>query len=318
MPSALPVGPGGNVAATLTIVVEMIAVVLNTESGPRRPDVRGEIAHAFRGEGIDPTIRAIGDPVVLADAAREVRDAGAHIVVAAGGDGTISAVASAVAGTSVPLGVLPLGTLNHFAKDAGIPIDLTEAVRTIVHGVVRRVDLGSVNDRVFVNNASIGVYPDMVAVRERLRAQGHSKVIASIRATFEVLRRNADVTVHLEADSVRVAARTPFLFVSNNEYLVEGIKIGARTRLDGGRLFAYFAPPVRTRDLPTLFARSVFGIARRDHALETLSANELWVRTSAGRTISVACDGELVSLSSPLHYRSHPAALNLIGPPSAA
>jgi diacylglycerol kinase family enzyme len=212
------------------------------------------------------------------------------------------------------MGVLPLGTMNHFARDARIPPDLADAVRTVVERHTRRVDVARVNDRIFLNNASIGVYPSFVEARDRFRALGRPKWVSLALAAADVLRREGEVAIRLQDDHTRVVARTPFVFVGNNEYLVEGFKLGARTRLDGGLLHAYYAPPVRTRDLPTLFARAVFGMARREHALESMSGPELWIETPLARTVNVACDGEVVTLTTPLHYRAWPGALRLLAP----
>ena len=116
-----PRGPGGKAADTHTILAEMIAVVLNTASGTaRRPGVAEEIGELFRKAGMDATIEAIDDPRDIAIATRDAMKDGADVIVAAGGDGTVSAVAAELAGKDTPLGVLPLGTLNHFARDAGI------------------------------------------------------------------------------------------------------------------------------------------------------------------------------------------------------
>lgn len=294
----------------------MIAIVLNPASGlTRRPHLREEVAELFRQAGIDARIRELADPNEIGIAAREALDAHPEAVVAGGGDGTVSAVASAVAGTPTPLGVLPLGTLNHFAKDAGIPLDLQQAVETVAARHTRRVDVGRVNDRIFVNNASIGIYPNFVESRERFRAQGRWKWTALALATADVLRRDSEVAIRLQGDRAKIVARTPFVFVGNNEYLVEGINLGGRTRLDAGRLHAYFAPPVRTRELPKLFARSLFGIAHRNHALESIAGAELWVDTLTAK-ITIACDGELMTLATPLHYRSWPGALAVLTPAS--
>jgi diacylglycerol kinase family enzyme len=225
-------------------------------------------------------------------------------------------VASVLAGTATPLGVLPLGTLNHFAKDAGIPLDLPKAVGTIAEGHTRRVDVGRVNDCTFINNSSIGVYPSFVESRDRHRKQGRSKRAAPVLAMADVLRREGEVAIRLHADRARVVARTPFVFVGNNEYRVEGFRLGGRIRLDGGRLHAYFAPPVRTRHLPKLFAQALFGYARREHALQSLAGAEVWVDTIFSRSVDVACDGEIVTLDTPLHYRSWPAALSVLVPPA--
>jgi diacylglycerol kinase family enzyme len=268
----------------------------------------------FRQSGIDARIRELAHPCDISAAVRESLDERPEAVVAGGGDGTVSAVASVLAGTPTPMGVLPLGTLNHFARDAGIPTDLANAVQTVAERHARRVDVARVNDRIFLNNASIGVYPSFVEARDRFRADGRSKWVSLALAAADVLRREGEVAIRLQDDHTRVVARTPFVFVGNNEYLVEGFKLGARTRLDGGRLHAYYAPPVRTRDLPTLFARAVFGMARREHALESMSGTELWIETPLARTIHVACDGEVVTLATPLHCRAWPGAVWLLAP----
>lgn len=147
-----------------------------------------------------------------------------------------------------------------------------------------------------------------------MRQLGHWKWTAFAKATFDVLQHEDGVSISLESDRARIIAQTPFLFVGNNEYQGEGIHLGARLRLDGGRLYAYFAPPVRTRDLPKLFAQALLGYARQEHALESISAEELWVDTPSAREMKVACDGELLTLKPPLHYRSWPGALNVITP----
>lgn len=291
-------------------------VLLNPASGVRRPRLREEVEGLFRAAGVGARVLEIANPDSISIAARKALDAHPDAVVAGGGDGTISAVAAVLAGTSMPLGILPLGTLNHFAKDAGIPTDLEKAVQTVATRCTKRVDVARVNDRIFINNASIGVYPSFVESRERLRNHGRSRWAALALAAGDVLRRDAEVTIRVESERSEIVARTPFVFIGNNEYLVEGFELGARTRLDGGSVHAYFAPPVRTRDLPALFVRALFGLARREHALESMAGAELWVDTLLTPTINVACDGELVTLATPLHYRSWAGALALLAPAS--
>lgn len=292
----------------------MIVVVLNPASGmTRRPDLREAVAELFRGAGMEASIFELPDSAALPDTVRTVLDEHPEAVVVGGGDGTVSAFAAALAGTSIPLGVLPLGTLNHFAKDAGIPADLEKAVAIVAARHTRRVDVGRVNDDIFINNASIGVYPSIVESRDRLRAQGKSKWTALALATVDVLRREGEVTIRVQNDRARILARTPFVFVGNNEYHAEGLRLGARVRLDAGRLHVYFAPPVRTRALPKLFAAALFGVARREDALQSLAGSEFWIDTPAA-TISVAFDGEVLRLTTPLHCRSWPGALTVFVP----
>ena len=168
-----------------------IAVILNTSSGTvlGRVAMAAEIVNLFRAAGRDNVeivaLRDGGDPVGAA------RDAGtrASVVVAAGGDGTVSSVATGIFQSQAALGVLPLGTLNHFARDLRIPFDLAEAVAIVCAGRIGHVDVGQVNDRLFVNNSSIGIYPSIVDAREVLRRQGHRKWPAMAIAAARILRR---------------------------------------------------------------------------------------------------------------------------------
>jgi diacylglycerol kinase family enzyme len=293
----------------------MIAIVLNTASGGGRHESAGkEILSLCRDAGLDVRLDRIRDPHTIPRAVRTALQRGADVIVAAGGDGTVSAVASVLAGTSIPLGVLPLGTLNHFAKDAGIPAHLPQAVEIVAAGRVRHVDAARVNGHVFINNCSIGVYPDVVETRERLRARGYPKWLALIRATVEVLEREDAVSIRLAAGHAAIVARTPFVFVGNNEYVVEGVRIGARQQLDTGRLFAYFAPPARSRDLPKMAASSILRLKSRQRQLHTIAAAQLWMDTLRGSEIHVACDGELLTLVTPLRFCAWPRALSLIAP----
>jgi diacylglycerol kinase family enzyme len=292
-----------------------IAVILNASAGTAEKHTgldRG-LADLFRASGCEVEIvvlRAGQDPT---QAARDAR-ARASIVVAGGGDGTVSGVAAGLAGTPVALGVLPLGTLNHFARDLQIPLDLRQAVAVVAARHVVRVDVGQVNDRVFVNNSSIGIYPDIVQERDVLRRQGHGKWPAMAIAALHVLRRHRGVTVGIEADGRRRTWRTPFVFVGNNEYTIEGIRSGGRARLDRGKLFVYVAPRARTRDLPMLVAKALVGRASQSGAFEIVPATELTINTRAARPIRVAADGEVMTMSTPLRYRTCPGALQVVVP----
>jgi diacylglycerol kinase family enzyme len=276
----------------------------------------------FAAAGVEAQIVLLPSGAPAAAAARKAADAGACAIVAGGGDGTVSAVASVVVGTDRALGVLPLGTLNHFAKDAGIPLDLEAAVATIVAGHTKRVDTGEVNGQTFVNNASIGIYPDIVVERERLRQLGHRKWIALAIASARILRRYRRLVVRLaaprqgsgQAGDTTDRARTAFVFVGNNEYQVDGLSLGARDRLDGGQLFAYFAPRVHTRELPKLLALALAGRAREQNALESIAATELHVGTPGRRRLRVGVDGEVMLMRVPLHFFARPASLRVLVP----
>ena len=209
------------------------------------------------GRGVRVVVCGGGED--LGALARQARETGGLVAVG-GGDGTVSAVAAALVDGSVPLGVLPMGTLNHFAKDLGIPLDLEGAVRTLFTGTEARVDVGEVNGRVFLNNSSVGLYPQIVREREREQQHGRSKWVAFAHATARVLRRG--VTLHVEVQADRGGPHlldTPFLFVGNNPYKITGLEIGKRARLDCGTLWLCAAPRANRLKLVVLALGALFG-----------------------------------------------------------
>ena len=293
----------------------MITVILNPAAGAERADnLTTELAELFRDAGLSLRLASFKSHEEIVDAVRSAGEAGDDAVVAAGGDGTVSSVASAMVGSEMPMGVLPLGTLNHFAKDIGLPLDLGAAVTTIAVRRTVRVDVGDVNGRTFLNNSSIGLYPDIVIARETLQRRGYRKWTAFVLATAAILRSYRGLVVKITSDGSMNVARTPFLLVGNNEYQTEGIHLGARARLNGGRLSAYLAPRVHARELPKLLAMALAGRSRENHILESFAARELQAETPGRRSVRVAIDGEVVRMTTPLLFRTRPQALRVIVP----
>src|SRR5687768_14742182 len=138
------------------MIGRQIVVILNARAGSARDSLAHEVADRFSERGVGIALRVV-DGAALGEVTRESLRQGASVIVAGGGDGTISTVASILADSGADLGVLPLGTLNHFAKDLRIPLEMPDAIETIVHGHTMRVDVGEVNGRRFVNNSSLGV-----------------------------------------------------------------------------------------------------------------------------------------------------------------
>ncbi|MYM83311.1 sphingosine kinase [Duganella sp. FT50W] len=263
------------------------------------------------GAAAEITLAQSGDEMI-ARAERALAE-GAPLVVAGGGDGTINAVASVLVGTATRLGVLPLGTLNHFAKDLKIPLALEGAVANVVHGVVRQVDVGEVNGRIFVNNSSLGIYPDIVRDREQQqRHLGRGKWPAFGRALFAALRRFPFLSVRLKINGAEHLRRTPFVFIGNNEYL-QGLTLGARERLDSGKLCLYVAQKPTRLGLLRYALHALFGKLREARDFDVLSATSLEIETRH-RHLRVATDGEVTLMKPPLCYRSRAAALHVIVP----
>jgi len=234
-------------------------------------------------------------------------------VVAGGGDGTVNAVAGKLVGTDGILGVLPMGTLNHFAKDAGIPRSLEAAVRNIFSGQVTPVDVGEVNGRVFVNNSGIGFYPHFVRQREEQERHGHVKRVAFMLALRSVVRHYFRLRMKVHMDQGEALEHlTPFLFVGNNRYQTAGLKIGTRSRLDSGQLWVCTAPRTHGQNLVRVALRTLVG-RETDQALNSFEVKEIWVQPGTER-VNVSMDGEVIVMNAPLHYSMRPRALRVMVP----
>jgi diacylglycerol kinase family enzyme len=297
-----------------------ITVVVNRASACKLPaaddDVAARLQELFAAAGADAVVVRVCNGAELTDAARRAVAAGCRTIVAAGGDGTIGSVAAVVADTDAELGILPLGTLNHFAKDLGLPLDLEEAVTTIVAGVVRRVDVGEVNGRIFVNNSSLGLYPTLVKHREQHESLGQSKRSAFVRALLTVVGRYPFVRVAVRGNGASLVRKTPLVFIGNNSYHVRGLKLGTRDKLDSGLLSVYLMPDVGRLGLAWIMLRALCGGMRDEKDFESLETDSL---TIAGRRsrLRVATDGEVNTLELPLEYRIRPGALKVIVPATA-
>ena len=291
-----------------------VLVIVNRAGGSSDDAVAKRLQGLFEDQGLKPEIRLV-EPGDLESVCEEAaKGTACDVVVAAGGDGTIGTAAGALAGSGRPLGVLALGTLNHFARDAGIPLDLEHAVAAIAAGHTRQVDLAEVNGRIFINNSAVGLYPDMVRFRDETQARtGRSKRLAMLSASLRALRSFKRRRLWIRAEGLEAPVRTPLLFVGNNRYQVNLLGLGRRERIDEGELCVY---AVRARGRLHLFwagIRGVFG--QLDQQRDFITAYVREVEISANRAaLTLALDGETLTLSTPLKYRILPGALTLIVP----
>jgi diacylglycerol kinase family enzyme len=292
-----------------------IPVIVNaTAGGGWTGEALEALEGHFRAAGLEAEILPARSGEEMLALARKVASANPPILVAGGGDGTISTVASIVQSTGTALGVLPLGTLNHFAKDLGIPLAIEDAIRVLAVNRQTQVDVGQVNERVFINNSSLGIYPDIVRDRRRQqRRLGRGKQWAMLWATLTALRRSPFLRVALRVQGEERHYRAPFVFVGNNVYNMEGFEIGTRTDLTQGRLSIYVTQHRGRLGLVALGFRALFGRLRQARDFEAMTAQQLDVQTRH-RYLSVATDGEVTLMKTPLHYRSLPGALRVIVP----
>jgi diacylglycerol kinase family enzyme len=254
-------------------------------------------------------------PEKLTEALRQAVNAGAPRVLVAGGDGTISSAASVLARTPTALAVLPGGTLNHFARDHGIPTDLDEALQVAEHGRVSRVDVGYVNDQLFLNTSSVGAYVRFVETRDRL--EGHLGYwMASVVAGVRILRGIRQTRVTLEVEGEKRVYQARLVFVAVGERSLVPPKLGRPVGEPGGALHVVVP---RGRRQARRFARA---FARTDRGL-SVGARPLGFDTALVArlrldlpmpAVKVATDGEIRRQRTPLEYRLEREALNVVLP----
>jgi diacylglycerol kinase family enzyme len=298
--------------------MEKIAVVINAGAGQGHGREQAEkVAAACQRAGLDAQIALARDGAHIAAAVRAALD-----VVGGGGDGTLNQVVASLLGdprgAGVTFGVLPLGTLNHFAKDLGIPLELDEAVAVLAQGRVVEVDTAQVNGQAFLNNSSLGLYPDIVHERERQQARlGRGKWPAFAWACLTALHRYSFHTVRLCVDGTESVRTTPFVFVGNNDYDLEGMDIGERKRMDGGELCVWVMHRTGRLGLLWFALAALFGQLHRVRGVDHLRTDRLVIESPA-RKLRVSTDGEVQELSSPLEYSSQPRSLVPLAKPASA
>jgi YegS/Rv2252/BmrU family lipid kinase len=288
-------------------------IIVNASARQAGEDQARRIAQLFDAYGVKADIVVARTGEEIGAAARRAAADQSRLVVAAGGDGTINAVAAQLVGTDKSLGVLPLGTLNHFAKDLNIPQDLEGALRTILDGRVVKVDVGEVNGRYFLNNSSLGIYPRIVAEREEQQKRGRGKWVAMLSAAAAMIHRYPVLFVRLTTDSAELARRTAILFVGNNEYQLEGLSMGARSCLNKEQLHVYVMRDSGIWGLARLFFSALLRKLDQVKEFDALCTRDLWV-DGRRKHLRVALDGEVTIMEMPLHYRTRPAALRVIVP----
>ena len=248
----------------------------------------------------------------LRGAAQAAVAKGAELVIAGGGDGTISCVAGVLAGTEVVLGVLPLGTLNHFARDLSISTDLKRAVALIATGTPRTIDVADVNGRVFVNNSAVGLYPLMVLDREAQQVNlGRSKrwamAVAAVRTLFRFSSRRLTLTIN----DKKAQVDTPLLFVGNNAYRMQLPNAGRRETLDSGELFVLVLRRKSRLGFCMTSLRALFGRVGKEDVVRLEHVERLQV-DSRHSPLAISLDGETVRMDSPLVYRIRHKALRVV------
>ena len=298
------------------MVLTPVKIIISASAGSAKNETGERLAQIFAEHQVAVEVSVAETGAELTRLARDATRAPHKTIIAAGGDGTVNSVATEVVDSGKILGVLPLGTLNHFARDLRIPFEVEAAVRTIVEGHTIEVDVAAVNDRVFLNNSSLGLYPIIVREREKRQRLGLGKWPAFVWATIQALRRYPFLDVRLRVDGEWLARTTPFVFIGNNEYVMDLFNIGVRERLDRGVLTIYITNRTSRLRLMGLAVRAVLGRLREDKDFLELRSSEVKIHTGHKR-LRVALDGELTIMQPPLDYRVRSRALRVIVPQDA-
>lgn len=289
-----------------------VKVIINAHSGfGEKKEICRQLTEIFAASGVDSEVLLATSGAEVSAMAKNSVDEKWSVVMAGGGDGTINTVASYLIGTEKILGILPLGTLNHFAKDLRIPLDLEGAAQTVISGHPMLVDVAEVDGRIFLNNSSLGLYPTIVREREKNQRLGSGKWPAFLWAAVSALRRYPFLHVRLVAGGKKFDLRTPFVFVGNNEYIMERLNIGGRARLDQGLLSLYVTNRTGRWGLLRLALRALLGRLREEKDFLALLTDEVKIETKH-RHLRVAFDGEVDLMATPLHYRSRPGPLRVM------
>jgi diacylglycerol kinase family enzyme len=296
-----------------------ITVVLNLGSGHHdkvavRETIESELAQSRR----EFRIVEVEKPVDLQSIARQLveeRRTKPQIIVACGGDGTINTVASAVVDSGLPLGVIPAGTFNNFARNVGVPLDLTDAVRALTNARLHTVHVARVNGRIFLNNSSFGLYRHLLEEREALKQHfGRYKAVVVLASLMTLWRHRRVYDVQMQIDGTTVAVRTLMVNFSLNTFQLEMLDLEVARCTALGLLAVVVLRPVSRLEMAGLAIRGALQGLRDAQNVQTYGASEVEIRLRGARRLKVAVDGEPIECDLPLRVTVQRNALHVLVP----
>ena len=301
-----------------THMQRQFTVILNSASGSKSGDaMQAGVRDAMTQAGLTFDIVNIGGaPDVDAAIAKAVKQAHAqgHVIVAAGGDGTINAVASECHVQGALMGVIPMGTFNYFARENGIPVDVPGAVNVLAQGQERAVEAGMVNDKLFLVNASFGLYTTVIRNREEVKKRfGRYRPVAVISALMCLLRGRQTFGVEIDTHGQRLHRDTSMVFVGNNRMQLENLGLATAATEGPDTISMVILKPVTRWQTARLLLRGLVRDMKNEERLEEFSASQIEVN-SKRRTVALVIDGEIVHLQTPLRFIALPKALRMICP----
>lgn len=299
-----------------------IIAVLNVAGGTMRcldvADVTRRLEEGLAGKGHTVQVEAM-EPGRLGAVLEKIagrKDVDALLI--GGGDGTVSSAAAALAGSEVALGVLPLGTMNLFARDLKVPLDLDSAIAALAEGEIESIDLGQVNGTLFVNHCSIGLHPWMIRHREHQQKWiGRRKWFAMGRAWMRALKRFPRVDIEMRVGGERRHLRTNVLIIVNNPFREGAGPIPGHEHLDEHALAVYVAKSASRLGLVRLILNATMGHWSTNPMLDSFVTPSITLTRRRRKTVRASIDGETRAVTAPLVAKSLPAALKVLKPKAA-
>jgi len=292
-----------------------ICVIMNGKSGRRdTQDIPAQIRTSLSNRAPNAELRILDSGSELLPATRKAVEDGFDMIVAAGGDGTVSGVASVLRGSGVTMGILPLGTFNYFARSLDIPTEIPAAIDLLCDGAARPVRIARINDRVFLNNASLGAYPAILKTREDVyRRWGRRRIAAywSVLLTLVTLRR--PLRVRIEAGDQVLDRRTPLIFAVNNAFQLNQIGLQGQEDIAEGRLALFIAPDTNRWGMLRNALMLALGLAEREKEFDFIAADRIRIINNE-RKHDIACDGERDRMKAPYDLRVIENELKVVAP----
>ncbi len=293
------------------VVNSRAGTVLDWDSGP----LKEAILAAFRAQGHEVTLHLISPDAVLPTIQRAL-DQGCDALVVGGGDGTVRTAASVLLGTDVPLGILPLGTLNRLARDLKIPLEVHAAAAALANGRVAAIDVGDVNGRIFLNNSVLGLTVVYSQYRQSVRGRPFFERMRGYGSALQdILKSRRRMDVDIDHGQSRMRLRVLSMAVSNNRYIEKASLMLEKEALNDGVLAAYISQHPSGWALARAIIRAMFGRFKSDPNVVHIEAHEINVSARRSR-LRLANDGELEIVEMPLRYRIRPRALKVLVPAS--
>ncbi|MDP9793788.1 diacylglycerol kinase family enzyme [Catenuloplanes nepalensis] len=300
--------------------MKRVAVVYNARSGAllarAEASPEDQLTELFAKRGVDAQLRPFEPGTLRMDVEGLLAEEPEALFVA-GGDGTVRALAEQLAGGDVPLGILPLGTMNLLARDLGVPDDLEAAADALLAAPVDRIDVATVNDSPYLHSSMLAMLPHLGRIRERVRGQRLGIFRLADRAV-RLIRRYPRMELSIVVDGEEHLARTRAVVVSCNLLAAGPAPIPGRKRLDAGRLAVYVTKERGSWDLIEVVTKLFNGGWQQDERIRVYEGKTVEVRSTRLALMSVMSDGENAQLATPLRYEIRPRALAVLAPGAAS